>query len=127
MSEGGDPMTVETQPQPVVGDGKSPLRVPATFEEPAQAPLTDAPVFQMEAFSAFYGTFRAVKDINLTIPRNRITAFIGPSGSGKSTLLRCFNRMNDLVPSSHFTGKVLYHDVDLYDPRVDPVEVRRRI
>jgi phosphate transport system ATP-binding protein len=84
-------------------------------------------VFEAKDFNAFYGDFRAVKDINMAIPRNRITAFIGPSGCGKSTLLRTFNRMNDLVPVAHNTGQILYHGVDLYDSKVDPVEVRRRI
>jgi phosphate transport system ATP-binding protein len=132
MSEGGDPVTVETQQRSTPGDGKVatsyPIGVPAV-PEPAGAAVgaSTEPVFQMQEFSAYYGAFRAVRDIDLEIPRNRITAFIGPSGCGKSTLLRCFNRMNDLIPSAHFTGKVLYHGVDLYDPRVDAVEVRRRI
>ena len=69
----------------------------------------------------------AVQDISLTIPRNRVVAFIGPSGCGKSTLLRCFNRMNELIPAARVTGQVLYHGTNLYDPAVDPVEVRRRI
>ena len=71
--------------------------------------------------------FRAIRDIDLDVPKNQITAFIGPSGCGKSTLLRCFNRMNDLVPGAHISGRIGYHGVDLYDPRVDAVEVRRRI
>jgi phosphate transport system ATP-binding protein len=69
----------------------------------------------------------AVTDITLTIPRNRVVAFIGPSGCGKSTLLRCFNRMNDLIPAAEVRGEVLFHGTDLYGPDVDPVEVRRRI
>ena len=84
-------------------------------------------VFEVRDFSAYYGDFRAIRDIDLDIARNRITAFIGPSGCGKSTLLRCFNRMNDLVPGAHITGRIDYHGVDLYDQRVDAVEVRRRI
>ena len=84
-------------------------------------------VFEVRGFSAYYGHFRAIRDIDLDIPRNRITAFIGPSGCGKSTMLRCFNRMNDLIPEAHIEGSVRYHGVDLYDQRVDAVEVRRRI
>jgi phosphate transport system ATP-binding protein len=84
-------------------------------------------VFEVRGFSAYYSDFRAIRDIDLDVPKNRITAFIGPSGCGKSTLLRCFNRMNDLVPGAHIKGKINYHGVDLYDPRVDAVEVRRRI
>jgi phosphate transport system ATP-binding protein len=102
-------------------------RMKVHVAEPAAASEAVETVFEVTDFSAYYGSFRAVRDITMSIPRNRITAFIGPSGCGKSTLLRCFNRMNDLVPTAHNTGRILYHGVDLYDPRVDPVEVRRRI
>jgi phosphate transport system ATP-binding protein len=84
-------------------------------------------VFELDDLSCFYGTFRAVRNISLTVPRNKITALIGPSGCGKSTLLRSFNRMNDLIDTAHITGQVRYHGVDLYADGVDPVEVRRRI
>ncbi|MGH2489835.1 MAG: phosphate ABC transporter ATP-binding protein PstB [Candidatus Limnocylindria bacterium] len=84
-------------------------------------------VFELRDLSCYYGSFRAVRDINLSVEHNRITAIIGPSGCGKSTLLRSFNRMNDLVPSAHIEGEILYHGVNVYDPGVDPVEVRRRI
>src|SRR5687768_7893863 len=84
-------------------------------------------VFELDGLSCFYGSFRAVRDISLQIPRNQITAIIGPSGCGKSTLLRSFNRMNDLVDTAHITGSVRYHGVDLYADGIDPVEVRRRI
>ncbi len=75
----------------------------------------------------YYGAFRAVKDVSLDIPKNRITALIGPSGCGKSTLLRSINRMNDLIPSARVEGEILFHDENLYADYVDPVEVRRRI
>jgi phosphate transport system ATP-binding protein len=84
-------------------------------------------VFDVQAFSAYYGSFRALKEITFQIREHQITAIIGPSGCGKSTLLRGFNRMNDLVQSAHSDGQILYHGVDLYDERVDPVEVRRHI
>ena len=87
----------------------------------------DEVVFDLQALSCFYGAFRAVRDISLQVPRNRITAIIGPSGCGKSTLLRSFNRMNDLVDGARIEGQILYHGVDLYADGVDPVEVRRRI
>ena len=77
--------------------------------------------------SVFYGASQAVKEISLTIPRNRVVAFIGPSGCGKSTFLRCFNRMNDLIPVARVEGEVLFQGADLYSPEVDAVEVRRRI
>jgi phosphate transport system ATP-binding protein len=84
-------------------------------------------VFELVGLSCYYGAFRAVRDISLRVPRNRITAIIGPSGCGKSTLLRSFNRMNDLVDGAHIEGRILYHGVDLYADGVDAVEVRRRI
>ncbi|MEJ2153169.1 MAG: phosphate ABC transporter ATP-binding protein [Gemmatimonadota bacterium] len=77
--------------------------------------------------SVFYGSNEAIKQVSFEIPRNKVVALIGPSGCGKSTLLRCFNRMNDLVPSARVTGEVLFQGEDLYGDHVDPVEVRRRI
>ena len=77
--------------------------------------------------SIYYGAFRAVKDVTIQIPRQRITAFIGPSGCGKSTLLRSINRMNDLIPTARVEGSMLFHGEDVYAEYVDPVEVRRRI
>ena len=84
-------------------------------------------VFQVERLSVFYGSFRAIRDVTLAIGEREITALIGPSGCGKTTFLRCLNRMNDLVEDARVEGQVLYHGVDLYDPQVDPVEVRRRV
>jgi phosphate transport system ATP-binding protein len=84
-------------------------------------------VFDVEGLSVSYGDFRAVTDVGLGIDERQITALIGPSGCGKSTVLRCFNRMNDLIPSARVEGSVRYHGIDLYGERVDPVEVRRRI
>lgn len=84
-------------------------------------------VIRTESVSVFYGSFEAVRKVNLEIPRNQVTAMIGPSGCGKSTLLRCFNRLNDLIPSARVEGRVLYSGTNLYDKQIDPVEVRRRI
>ncbi len=84
-------------------------------------------VFELEKLNVYYGSFRAVREINLEIPAKRITALIGPSGCGKTTVLRCLNRMNDLVESARIEGSVRYRGIDLYAPKVDPVEVRRRI
>ncbi len=75
----------------------------------------------------YYGSFRAVKNASLKFKARQITALIGPSGCGKSTLLRAFNRMNDLVPISRLEGQILFRGKNIYDPDVDPVEVRRRI
>lgn len=84
-------------------------------------------VFSTENVNIYYGDFLAVRDVNLNVPKNAITAFIGPSGCGKSTVLRCFNRLNDLIKSFHLDGKILYHGQDLYAPNIDAVEVRRQI
>jgi phosphate transport system ATP-binding protein len=77
--------------------------------------------------SIYYSDFRAVKEINLAVQPQKITALIGPSGCGKSTVLRAFNRMNDLIPGARVEGEVLFHHRNLYDPSVDVVEVRRSI
>ena len=84
-------------------------------------------VFDIDDLDVYYGDFRAVHGVSLDIRENEITAFIGPSGCGKSTVLRCLTRMNDLIPEAHIDGSIKYHGVDLYDRKVDPVEVRRRI
>jgi phosphate transport system ATP-binding protein len=89
--------------------------------------ISEETVFDVEDLSVFYGEFRAVRNVSLGVSRNRITALIGPSGCGKTTVLRCLNRMNDLVDSARIEGTIRYHGVNLYDQRVDPVEVRRRI
>ena len=81
----------------------------------------------MQNVTISYGKSEAVRNVFLDIPRGRVTAFIGPSGCGKSTVLRAINRMNDLVAGCSLKGRVLFDNHDLYDPRIDPVEVRRRI
>ena len=84
-------------------------------------------VFDVKNLSVYYGSFRAVRDVAMQVRRHEVTAFIGPSGCGKTTVLRCFNRMNDLIDIARVEGTITYHGVDLYDDRVNPVEVRRRI
>lgn len=84
-------------------------------------------IFQVEKLSVFYGSFQALRDVSIEIPKNKITAFIGPSGCGKSTLLRCFNRLNDLIPTAKIEGRITYHGKDLYGKNMDVVEVRQRI
>ncbi len=79
------------------------------------------------SMSVFYGSFCAVRDVDMRVPTNKITAIIGPSGCGKSTVLRCFNRMNDLITNVRIEGEVLFQGQNIYDDSVDPVEVRRRI
>ncbi|WP_340557787.1 phosphate ABC transporter ATP-binding protein PstB [Streptomyces sp. GSL17-111] len=113
-------MTPPTDARPTGG-----TRTPDVAFRDAAA-LSD-PVFDVAGLSVFYGALEAVRDVNLAIGHRQITAMIGPSGCGKSTVLRCFNRMNDLVPTARVVGKVRYHDEDLYAADVDPIEVRRRI
>jgi phosphate transport system ATP-binding protein len=84
-------------------------------------------LFDISDLEVAYGGNPALTGVSLDIYRNFVTAFIGPSGCGKSTFIRCFNRMNDLIPSASVHGTVRYHGVDLYGPEVDPVEVRKRI
>ena len=123
---------VELKPEQQTTDGQHhardlSIRVSHDAKAPEEAPAGREVVFELDNVSCHYGSFRAVKDISLDIKQHAITAIIGPSGTGKSTLLRSFNRMNDLVPGAHVTGQIRYHGVDLYAPKVDPVEVRRRI
>ena len=109
---------------------KTELPRPAALEEPQDAPVADtpgAPIITTENVSIYYGSFRAVTDVSLTIYEHEITAFIGSSGSGKTTVLRAFNRMNDLVPSARLEGEIYYRGVSLYAPDVSPTAVRRRI
>jgi phosphate transport system ATP-binding protein len=84
-------------------------------------------IFQLEGVSVYYGNFEAVRQVNLDIPKNKITAFIGPSGCGKSTLLRCLNRLNDLIAGARVEGKITFHGKNLYGRGMEAVEVRRRI
>jgi phosphate transport system ATP-binding protein len=101
-----------------------PTTATATIE--ALAPARPS-VFEVRDLRVSYGSFCAVRDVQLEIARGEITAFIGPSGCGKSTVLRCFNRMNDGIAGARVEGRITYHGVDLYDPAVNAVEVRRRI
>src|SRR5262245_22682342 len=84
-------------------------------------------VVHIDLQSVYYGTFKAVRDSAMDIKRNTITAFIGPSGCGKSTVLRSINRMNDLVRSFRFEGRIRFRGKDIYDRSIDPVAVRRYI
>jgi phosphate transport system ATP-binding protein len=84
-------------------------------------------VFDVRTLSVLYGNTIAVKDVNLEIYRNMVTALIGPSGCGKSTFIRCLNRMNDLIPNARIEGEILYHGRNMYDSSVDPASVRRWI
>ena len=82
---------------------------------------------KVEQLNVYYGDFQAVKDIDLSIGTNKVTALIGPSGCGKSTFIRCLNRMHEVTPGGRVEGRVLLDGQDLYGPGVDPVDVRRRV
>ncbi len=129
MRESGDPM--ETEASSAVADQmETPEanRLTVTFDRTTEHPVEVLEtVFDVEDVSVYYGDFRAVRNVTMPIYRNQITALIGPSGCGKTTFIRCLNRMNDLIEGARVEGRLLYHGVDLYDPQVDAVEVRRRI
>jgi phosphate transport system ATP-binding protein len=104
-----------------------PVPVPvAGTTEPAVPEQRDV-LFDVSSLAVSYAGVPALKDVSLEIYKNYVTAFIGPSGCGKSTFIRCFNRMNDLIPTAAVDGRILYHGTDLYGSEVDPVEVRKRI
>jgi phosphate transport system ATP-binding protein len=88
---------------------------------------SDQAIFKVKNLSVKYDAKIAIQDIDLEIPKNKITAIIGPSGCGKSTLIRAFNRMNELIPGCTQNGEVIYHQKNIYDPSINPVNIRRRI
>ena len=115
------------------GAEKAPVRI-AGVDEKALAERQEevaaakrAVLFDVDDLTVTYSDVPALRDVSLEIYKNFITAFIGPSGCGKSTFIRCFNRMNDLIPTAKVEGTVRYHGIDLYSPEVDSVEVRKRI
>ncbi len=84
-------------------------------------------ILEVMNLSLYYGNFKALGDISLSIPLHKTTAIIGPSGCGKSTLLRSLNRMNDLVPKVHIAGEIFLNGEDILCPKIDVVDVRRRV
>jgi phosphate transport system ATP-binding protein len=111
------------------GEGGPQVDVSGVAQTPghAHAVKGSPTVFQLKDVTVSYDGKPAVKNVSMDIHANEITALIGPSGCGKSTLIRCFNRMNDLIPSAAVEGHCYYHGNDLYAAEVDPVEVRKRI
>lgn len=89
----------------------------------AQEPIA----ISVKDWNLYYGSKQALKNINMSLPEKRVTAFIGPSGCGKSTLLRCFNRMNDLVDSVRTEGQICLHDRDIMDKAMNVSELRRKV
>ena len=100
-----------------------------SLEEPQGRPCAkpERPIIEVRGLNFYYGDFQALTDINMTVKRNQVTALIGPSGCGKSTFLRLLNRMNELIPGTRVEGELLFEGINLYDPHVDPVDVRRRV
>ena len=85
----------------------------------------ESPVLKVEKFSARFGEHEVLRDINIAVQHNRVTALMGPSGCGKTTLIRCINRMHELIPEARVTGRILLHDDDLY--AMNPIMVRKKI
>ena len=104
----------------------SPDVIEATQEHAGKAPEIKA---EVEHLSFFYGKHQALKDINMVFNANKVTAIIGPSGCGKSTLLRCFNRIHDLYPETHYQGKIILQPsgLNIIGPETDPLEMRMRV
>ena len=105
-------------------DGVSPSPEPG---KPEKARAVPDPLVEVESVSLFYGAKQALREINMNIPRKKVTAFIGPSGCGKSTLLRCFNRLNDLVDSCRIEGNISINGKSIFDPDVDITDLRKRV
>jgi len=119
-------------PPPTIATAKPAVRTNAPSVPEMRPSMVDAmmaapTVYEISNLDVFYGAYKAVRGVNMTIRKNQITAFIGPSGCGKTTVLRCLNRMNDLIAGARIEGSVIYHGVDLYAPDVSATEVRRRI
>ena len=120
MSE-GNVQTISTS-------GTTAARAASSPADAAEDSLFDTPVaIRANRLCLRYGDREALRNVSITVPQNRVTAFIGPSGCGKSSLLRCFNRMNDLVDEAQVSGHVSFDGQDIYAPGTDVVWLRRRI
>jgi phosphate transport system ATP-binding protein len=94
---------------------------------PQGPPIMESPMVEIERLSLWYGEKQALRDVSMSVPKHRVTAYIGPSGCGKSTLLRCLNRMNDLVDGVRITGSIRIGGTDIQDPALDVTELRKRV
>jgi phosphate transport system ATP-binding protein len=124
------PMNPDTGTQASSGaksatQGVGGLPTPVVGHAAASAPAKTA--INVRRFSSWYGSFQALKNLELDIPAQRVTAFIGPSGCGKSTFLRWINRMNDTIPSARAEGTLELHGIDLLSKSLDVVELRRNV
>lgn len=105
----------------------SEVNEPVAAEHPKATRESSGGKLSIRNLEAWFGTKRALKGINLDTKENSITAFIGPSGCGKTTLIRCLNRMHEMTPGASAKGQVILDGMDMYDARVDPVTIKRRI
>jgi phosphate transport system ATP-binding protein len=122
--------SMETKEAVSKGDNETKEALPEGNSETKKATIEEsAKKFKMriENVNGWYGSKRAIKDINLDVKEKSVTAFIGPSGCGKTTLLRCLNRMHEMTPGAHADGRVVLDGIDIYDKSIDPVVIRRRI
>jgi len=117
------PPDPNTAPPADLGDARVTV---AAHQAEAEADPTDRTLVA-RGFSAWYGDFQALHELDLDVPRHRVTAFIGPSGCGKSTFLRWMNRMNDLVDGARADGTLMLEGENVLDPKIDVVHLRRRV
>ena len=104
------------------------VRIDPSLNPTAQpVSVLETPMVEIEQVSLWYGAKQALRDITMAVSKHRITAYIGPSGCGKSTLLRCLNRMNDLIDGVRVTGHIRIGGTDIYDPKTDVTELRKRV
>ena len=116
----GLPVSQMLAPQPAARTTIATAQGPATAQPPGPAAA-----LEVRDLNVYYGAFRAIRDVSLSIPGRSVTAIIGPSGCGKTTFLRSLNRMHELIPDTRVTGTIELLGVDVYDPAVDPVQLRR--
>src|SRR6266576_2060428 len=115
-------MTSDRSEDPLAIAAPPPLRRPIVLRDPEpELAAARETKLEMRGVGVWYGTRLAVRDVNLAIAANAVTALIGPSGCGKSTILRCFDRMNDLIPGARVEGKIVLNGEDIYARDVLPV------
>ncbi len=123
---GGAPIaSAPVEPAPPATRPSIAFTVPGRQDEPAPGDDTATGAIEIRGLNAYYGRFRAIRDVTIAIPPRAVTAIIGPSGCGKSTFIRTLNRMHELAPNARVEGSLLLDGQDIYDPDVDPVELRR--
>jgi len=129
MSRSGDEVRVADHEQSEQVSAEESAREATRPGETTASPVAKPreAIFEVDDVSVYYSDKRAVRNVTVDLHRNEITALIGPSGCGKSTFIRCLNRMNDLIPAARVEGKIGYHGENLYDSKIDPVQVRKRI